>query len=73
MGRYVLSAPAKSDIREIVACIRQRNPDVAKRVRRELQEKMRRLSDFPGMLRVLFVDPDVLIGGEGIELGEPYV
>ena len=49
MGRYVLSAPAKADIREIVAYIRQRSPDAAKRVRRELQEEMRRLADFPTM------------------------
>ena len=49
MGRYLLTDLAKSDIREIVDYIRQRNPDAARRVRRELQEEMRKLADFPGI------------------------
>ena len=49
MGRYLLTDLAKSDIRQIVDYIRQRSPDSAKRVRRELREEMRKLADFPGM------------------------
>jgi len=49
MGRYLLTLRAKTDVRDIVDFIRQRNPEAAKRVRRELQDSMRRLADFPGM------------------------
>lgn len=49
MGRYVLTDTAKSDVREIVSYIRQRNPDAAKRVRGELRAAMRTVADFPGI------------------------
>lgn len=49
MGQFVLSDPAKADVRDIVAYIQKRSPDAAKRVRRELRGEMRRLADFPKM------------------------
>jgi antitoxin ParD1/3/4/toxin ParE1/3/4 len=49
MARYVLTDPAKQDVRDIVGYIRQRNPDAATRVRTQLREAMRRLADFPYM------------------------
>lgn len=49
MARYVLTDPAKQDIRDIVDYIRRRNPDAAKKVRTELREAMRRLAEFPYM------------------------
>jgi plasmid stabilization system protein ParE len=49
MGRYLLTNPAKADISEIAAYIRESNPSASKKVRRELQDAMRQLADFPGM------------------------
>lgn len=49
MARYSLTGPAKADVREIVAYVRQRNTRAATRVRSELQATMRQLADFPGM------------------------
>jgi plasmid stabilization system protein ParE len=49
MGRYLLTGPAKDDIREITQYIRRRNVAAANKVRRELQDVMRRLADFPTM------------------------
>jgi plasmid stabilization system protein ParE len=47
MARYVLTDLAKDDIREIIAYIRQRSPQSAKKVRAELRSAMRNLADFP--------------------------
>jgi antitoxin ParD1/3/4/toxin ParE1/3/4 len=49
MPRYLLTDPAKDDIREIVAYIRQRSPQAAKKVRAELRDAMQKLAAFPGM------------------------
>ena len=49
MGRYLLTNPAKDDIREIVRYIRERNESASIKVRQEFQDAMRRLADFPGM------------------------
>jgi antitoxin ParD1/3/4/toxin ParE1/3/4 len=49
MGRFLLTGPAKADIREIVAYVRERNPSAAPKVRQNLQQAMRRLADFPGI------------------------
>jgi antitoxin ParD1/3/4/toxin ParE1/3/4 len=49
MARYVLTDPAKQDVRDIVDYIRQRNPEAAARVRGEFRDAMRRLADFPYM------------------------
>lgn len=49
MGRFLLTGPAKIDIREIVAYVRERNAPAAPKVRQNLQEAMRRLADFPGI------------------------
>lgn len=47
MGRYVLSAAAEADLKDIISYIRQRNPSAAKRVKARLREAMRKLADFP--------------------------
>lgn len=49
MPRYALTDLAKQDVREIIAYVRARSPQSAKRVRAELREAMRLLADFPGM------------------------
>src|SRR5687768_7577326 len=49
MARYLLTKPATSDLREIVAYIRQRSPAAAARVRREILAGMRKVAAFPGM------------------------
>ncbi len=47
MPRYQLTDPAKDDLREIIAYIRQRSPQAAKHVRTDLREAMRKLAAFP--------------------------
>ena len=49
MARYVLTESAQADVREIVAYIRKRSPQAAKRVRGELRQAMQRLVEFPGI------------------------
>lgn len=49
MGRFLLTSPAKEDIRQIVRYIRQDNPDAAAKVRTKLKSAMQRLADFPEM------------------------
>ena len=49
MKQYLLTGPAKDDIREIISYIRERSPEAAKRVRTELREAMRRLAEIPGI------------------------
>lgn len=49
MARFVVTDLAKNDVREIVAYIRQRNPDAARRVRAQLREAMQNLAEFPGI------------------------
>ena len=49
MGRYLLTDSAQSDLREIISYIRQRNPNAARRVKREFRDAMRKLADFPQM------------------------
>lgn len=47
MPRYVLTDPAKQDVREIISYIRRRSPRSAKKVQSELREAMRRIAEFP--------------------------
>lgn len=49
MKRYLLTPAAKADLHEISDFIRQRNPDAARRVRRELRQAMRHLAEMPEM------------------------
>lgn len=65
MSRYVLTPLAKEGIREIVAYLRARNPQAAKKVRGELRSAMQLLASFPelGHFRTGFA-----IGG-GASLG----
>jgi plasmid stabilization system protein ParE len=49
MARFVLSDPAKQDVRDIVAYIRKGSPEAAIRVRRELRAAMQNLATFPYM------------------------
>ena len=49
MPRYVLTDPAKQDVRDIVAYIRKRSPEAAKGVRAELRAAMQTLAAFPYM------------------------
>ena len=48
MGRYILTEPAKADVREIIAYVRQRNPAAARRLRTRLFSAISMLADFPG-------------------------
>ena len=47
MARYVLSEPAAEDVREIIAYLRARSPQAAKKVRADLRAAMRMLAEFP--------------------------
>src|ERR1700710_1555194 len=47
MARYVLTEPAAEDIRQIVAYLRPRSRDAAKKVPATLRAAMRKLADFP--------------------------
>jgi antitoxin ParD1/3/4/toxin ParE1/3/4 len=47
MARYLLTDPAKQDIRDIIAYIRERNPEAANKVRGELRAAMQTLAAFP--------------------------
>ncbi|HEY7117928.1 MAG TPA: type II toxin-antitoxin system RelE/ParE family toxin [Tepidisphaeraceae bacterium] len=49
MGRYIVSNAAATDVRRILAYIRERNPEVVKGVRSKFRTAMRMLADFPGM------------------------
>jgi plasmid stabilization system protein ParE len=47
MARYALTEIAKADLREIVAYLRPRSRDAAKRVPAKIRENMRLLASFP--------------------------
>ena len=49
MGRFILAAAARADLRGISDYIRQESPTAARRVREELRSAMRRLAEMPGM------------------------
>ena len=47
--RFLLTPQAKSDIREILLDIAEDNPEVAERLRFEMQEQFQRLGQSPGI------------------------
>ena len=49
MKKYLLTGPAKDDLREIIAYLRDRSPQAAKRVRTKLGEAMRQLAEMPSV------------------------
>ncbi|HEX7181608.1 MAG TPA: type II toxin-antitoxin system RelE/ParE family toxin [Thermoanaerobaculia bacterium] len=49
MNRFVLTPAARADLQEIVDYIRQDSPEAARRVLREIQDSMRKLSRMPQM------------------------
>jgi plasmid stabilization system protein ParE len=49
MSRFVLTPAARGDLEEIVDFIAKDSPDAAQRVRRELQDSMRKLARTPEM------------------------
>jgi antitoxin ParD1/3/4/toxin ParE1/3/4 len=62
-NRFILSAEARADLRDISDYIRQENPLAATRVRQELREAMRRLAQMPGIghVREDLVDIDTAL------------
>jgi len=49
MGRYVLTVPAKQDLKEINRYIALFNPEAARRLKTRIQQQCKRLADYPNM------------------------
>jgi plasmid stabilization system protein ParE len=49
MARYVLTDLAKTDIRQTIEYLRERSPQAATNVRKQLHLAIRRLAEFPGI------------------------
>ncbi|MBD2532624.1 type II toxin-antitoxin system RelE/ParE family toxin [Nostoc flagelliforme FACHB-838] len=49
MSRYVLTIPAKQDLKEINRYIMRYNPDVARRLNEKIKQQCKLLADFPNM------------------------
>lgn len=49
MARFIVSAAAEEDLREILSYLRQRSPRAAKQVKAKLRAAMTRLAEFPGI------------------------
>ena len=49
MSRYVLTIPAKQDLKEINRYIIRYNPDVARRLNEKIKQQCKLLADFPNM------------------------
>ncbi|QLE40316.1 type II toxin-antitoxin system RelE/ParE family toxin [Nostoc sp. C052] len=49
MSRYVLTIPAKQDLKEINRYIIRYNPDAARRLNEKIKQQCKLLADFPNM------------------------
>lgn len=49
MGRYILTVPARQDLKEISRFITQFNPAAGRRFKNRIQQQCRQLADFPNM------------------------
>jgi toxin ParE1/3/4 len=49
MSRYVLTIPAKQDLKDITRYITRFNPDAARRFNEKIKQQCKLLADFPNM------------------------